>query len=210
MTWYDAHARDLPWRRPGTTPWEVLVSEVMSQQTPVARVVPAWQEWMRRWPGPAELAQAPTAAVLRVWGRLGYPRRALRLIECARSVVEQHGGVLPDDLDALLALPGVGEYTAGAVLAFAHGRRALVLDTNVRRVLARAVGGQALPAPSLNRAERERALVGGRHGARRPGVHRPRAGLRGLPVADRLRLAGGRPPRGPPRGPTSHPGLARY
>ena len=96
--------------------------------------------------------------MLRVWGRLGYPRRALRLIECARSVVEQHGGVLPDDLDALLALPGVGEYTAGAVLAFAHGRRALVLDTNVRRVLARAVGGQALPAPSLNRAERERAL----------------------------------------------------
>ena len=158
MTWYDAHARDLPWRRPGTTPWEVLVSEVMSQQTPVARVVPAWQEWMRRWPGPAELSQAPTAEVLRVWGRLGYPRRALRLIECARSVVEQHGGVLPDDLDALLALPGVGEYTAGAVLAFAHGRRALVLDTNVRRVLARAVGGQALPAPSLNRAERERAL----------------------------------------------------
>ena len=109
MTWYDAHARDLPWRRRGTTPWEVLVSEVMSQQTPVARVVPAWQEWMRRWPGPAELAQAPTAEVLRVWGHLGYPRRALRLIECARSVVEQHDGVLPDDLDALLALPGVGE-----------------------------------------------------------------------------------------------------
>ena len=108
MTWYDAHARDLPWRRPGTTPWEVLVSEVMSQQTPVARVVPAWQEWMRRWPGPAELAQAPTAAVLRVWGRLGYPRRALRLIECARSVVAQHGGVLPDGMDALLAPPGVG------------------------------------------------------------------------------------------------------
>ncbi|WP_252863971.1 hypothetical protein [Actinomyces naeslundii] len=158
IAWYDAHARDLPWRRRGTTPWEVLVSEVMSQQTPVARVVPAWQEWMRRWPGPTELSQAPTSEVLRVWGRLGYPRRALRLIECARSVVEQHDGVLPDDLDALLALPGVGEYTAGAVLAFAHGRRALVLDTNVRRVLARAVGGQALPAPSLNRAERERAL----------------------------------------------------
>lgn len=158
IAWYDAHARDLPWRLPGTTPWEVLVSEVMSQQTPVARVIPTWQEWMRHWPGPAELAQAPTAEVLRVWGRLGYPRRALRLIECARSVVEQHDGVLPDDLDALLALPGVGEYTAGAVLAFAHGRRALVLDTNVRRVLARAVGGQALPAPSLNRAERERAL----------------------------------------------------
>ena len=158
IAWYDAHARDLPWRRPGTTPWEVLVSEVMSQQTPVARVIPAWQEWMRRWPGPVELAQAPTAEVLRVWGRLGYPRRALRLIECARSIVERHGSVLPDDPDALLALPGVGEYTAGAVLAFAHGRRALALDTNVRRVLARAVGGQALPAPGLNRAERERAL----------------------------------------------------
>ena len=158
IAWYDAHARDLPWRRPGTTPWEVLVSEVMSQQTPVARVIPAWQEWMRRWPGPVELAQAPTAEVLRVWGRLGYPRRALRLIECARSIVERHGSVMPDDPDALLALPGVGEYTAGAVLAFAHGRRALALDTNVRRVLARAVGGQALPAPGLNRAERERAL----------------------------------------------------
>ena len=158
IAWYDAHARDLPWRRPGTTPWEVLVSEVMSQQTPVVRVIPAWQEWMRRWPGPVELAQAPTAEVLRVWGRLGYPRRALRLIECARSIVERHGSVMPDDPDALLALPGVGEYTAGAVLAFAHGRRALALDTNVRRVLARAVGGQALPAPGLNRAERERAL----------------------------------------------------
>ena len=130
----------------------------MSQQTPVARVIPAWQEWMRRWPGPAELAQAPIAEVLRVWGRLGYPRRALRLIECARNIVERHDSVLPDDPDALLALPGVGEYTAGAVLAFAHGRRALALDTNVRRVLARAVGGQALPAPGLNRAERERAL----------------------------------------------------
>ena len=95
IAWYNTHARDLPWRLPGTTPWEVLVSEVMSQQTPVARVIPAWQEWMRHWPGPAELAQAPTAEVLRVWGRLGYPRRALRLIECARSVVEQHDGILP-------------------------------------------------------------------------------------------------------------------
>lgn len=157
VDWYRDNARDLPWRRPGTTPWAVLISEVMSQQTPVARVVPAWEEWMRRWPGPAELTQAPTAAVLRVWGRLGYPRRALRLVECARAVIERHDGVLPADRDALMALPGVGDYTAGAVLAFAHGRRALTLDTNVRRVLARAVGGEALPAPSANRAERERA-----------------------------------------------------
>lgn len=157
LTWYDGSARDLPWRREGTSPWGVLVSEVMSQQTPVARVVPVWQEWMRRWPGPADLAPAPTAHVLRVWGTLGYPRRALRLIECAQAVVEHHDGAVPTERDALLALPGVGEYTAGAVMAFAHGRRALVLDTNVRRVLARSVGGQALPAPSLTRVERERA-----------------------------------------------------
>lgn len=157
IAWYRAHARDLPWRAPGTTPYGVLVSEVMSQQTPVARVAPAWEEWMRRWPAPADLAAAPAADVLRVWGRLGYPRRALRLIEAARAVVDRHDGELPDDLADLLALPGVGEYTAGAVLAFAHGRRALVLDTNVRRVLARAVAGQALPSPSLTRAERERA-----------------------------------------------------
>ena len=156
-SWYRAHARDLPWREPGTTPWGVLVSEVMSQQTPVARVAPAWKVWMERWPSPAALAQAETAEVLRAWGRLGYPRRALRLVECARAVVEHHGGELPQDLEELKGLPGIGEYTAGAVMAFAFGRRALTLDTNVRRVLARAVGGQALPEPSLSQAERRRA-----------------------------------------------------
>ena len=159
IDWYQDHARDLPWRRPGTTPWGVLVSEVMSQQTPVSRVTPAWTAWMARWPGPADLAGAPVAEVLHAWGRLGYPRRALRLRECAAAVVERYDGVLPADPDALLALPGVGEYTAGAVLAFAYGRRALALDTNVRRVLARAVGGSALPAPSLVRAERDRAAA---------------------------------------------------
>ena len=159
IDWYQDHARDLPWRRPGTTPWGVLVSEVMSQQTPVSRVTPAWTAWMARWAGPADLAGAPVAEVLHAWGRLGYPRRALRLRECAAAVVEWYDGVLPADPDALLALPGVGEYTAGAVLAFAYGRRALALDTNVRRVLARAVGGSALPAPSLVRAERDRAAA---------------------------------------------------
>ena len=124
IEWYRGHARDLPWRAPGTTPYGVLVSEVMSQQTPVARVVPAWRRWMDRWPDPAALAEAGTAEVLRMWGALGYPRRALRLIECARAVVERHGGRLPCDLEALRALPGIGEYTAGAVLAFAFGRRA--------------------------------------------------------------------------------------
>ncbi|MDY3678504.1 MAG: A/G-specific adenine glycosylase [Actinomyces urogenitalis] len=157
VDWYRAHARDLPWRHSGTSAYAVLVSEVMSQQTPVPRVVPAWQEWMRRWPDATALAGAQRAEVLLVWGRLGYPRRALRLVEAARAVVERHGGELPADRDQLLALPGVGDYTAGAVLAFAYGRRALTLDTNVRRVLARVVGGQALPAPSLTRAERERA-----------------------------------------------------
>lgn len=157
IAWYRGAARDLPWRAPGTSPYAVLVSEVMSQQTPVARVVPAWQEWMRRWPDAAALAAAPRAEVLRVWGRLGYPRRALRLQEAARAVVERHDGRVPEDLGDLLALPGVGEYTAGAVMAFAFGRRALVLDTNVRRVLARADAGTALPAPSLTRPERARA-----------------------------------------------------
>lgn len=157
IEWYRGHARDLPWRAPGTTPYGVLVSEVMSQQTPVARVVPAWGRWMDCWPDPAALAEVRTAEVLRMWGALGYPRRALRLIDCARAVVERYGGRLPCDLEALRALPGIGEYTAGAVLAFGFGRRALALDTNVRRVLARAVGGRALPPPALARAERERA-----------------------------------------------------
>lgn len=158
-TWFDAHARDLPWRAPDRTPWGVLVSEVMLQQTPVVRVEPLWRTWMLRWPEPADLAAASTADVLRAWDRLGYPRRALRLQACAREVVERHAGVLPTDPDALLALPGIGTYTAAAVTAFAHGRRAVVVDTNVRRVLARALDGVALPAPHLSSAEMARAAA---------------------------------------------------
>lgn len=158
-TWYDDVARDLPWRRPDRTPWGVLVSEVMLQQTPVVRVEPVWRTWMSRWPSPAALAAASTADVLRAWDRLGYPRRALRLAECARVIVERHGGAVPDDEAALRALPGVGEYTAAAVRAFAFGRRAVVVDTNVRRVLARAVSGAALPAPSYTVAERTLAAA---------------------------------------------------
>ncbi|WP_246036544.1 A/G-specific adenine glycosylase [Cellulomonas telluris] len=153
LAWFDRHARDLPWRAPDRTPWGVLVSEVMLQQTPVVRVEPAWRAWMARWPGPAELAAAPTGDVLRAWDRLGYPRRALRLQECARAVVERHDGELPADEALLRALPGVGAYTAAAVLAFAFGRRSVVLDTNVRRVLARTVAGEALPAPTQTVAE---------------------------------------------------------
>lgn len=155
--WFAANARDLPWRRAGTTPWGVLVSEVMCQQTPAPRVAPLWEAWIERWPTPEALADAPTADVLRAWGRLGYPRRALRLQETARAVANL--GTLPDDEPALLALPGVGRYTAAAVMAFAFGRRSLVLDTNVRRVLARADGGVEFPARSETAAERKRAWL---------------------------------------------------
>lgn len=159
LSWYAAHARPLPWREPDVSPWAVLVSEVMLQQTPVARVEPVWRQWCALWPTAAATAAADPAELLRAWGRLGYPRRALRLVECARAVVDHHGGVLPADEDALLALPGVGAYTAAAVAAFAFGRRTVVLDTNVRRVLARVRDGTALPPPTLTRAERDRAAA---------------------------------------------------
>jgi len=157
LTWYDAHARDLPWRRPGCSAWGVLVSEVMLQQTPVVRVLPAWERWMARWPTPADLATASQADAVRAWERLGYPRRAKRLWECARALVDEHGGEVPADADALLALPGVGEYTAAAVASFAFGRRAVVLDTNVRRIIGRAWSGAPLPGPSVTRSERDLA-----------------------------------------------------
>jgi A/G-specific adenine glycosylase len=159
VQWFDGAARELPWRAPDRTPWGVLVSEVMLQQTPVVRVEPAWRAWLEQWPTPADLAEAPTADVLRAWGRLGYPRRALRLQECAKAIVERHDGVVPRTEEELRALPGVGEYTAAAVLAFAYGKRSVVVDTNVRRVLARAVSGTALPAPSYTAAERALATA---------------------------------------------------
>lgn len=157
--WFADAARPLPWRSPVRTPWGVLVSEVMLQQTPVARVEPVWRAWMDRWPTPTALAAAPTADILRAWGHLGYPRRALRLAECARAIVERHDSKVPTDPADLRALPGVGEYTTAAVTAFAHGRRAVVVDTNVRRVLARAITGTALPAPSPTAAERRLAEI---------------------------------------------------
>ncbi len=157
LAWYDVTARDLPWRRSEATPWGVLVSEVMLQQTPVARVLPVWESWMASWPEPADLVRAGAGEAVRAWGRLGYPRRALRLHAAATAVVERHGGEVPDDHDALLALPGVGEYTAAAVASFAFAQRHPVLDTNVRRVLARLVSGTEHPGTSVNRAERDLA-----------------------------------------------------
>jgi A/G-specific adenine glycosylase len=141
--WYATAARDLPWRRPGVDAWAVLVSEVMLQQTPVARVEPVWRDWMARWPSPASLALSTPAEVIRAWGKLGYPRRALRLREAAVAITEQHGGAVPDDVAALEALPGIGTYTARAVACFGHGQVQAVVDTNVRRVVARLVHGRA-------------------------------------------------------------------
>ncbi|HET8604322.1 MAG TPA: A/G-specific adenine glycosylase [Marmoricola sp.] len=154
LRWYDDHARDLPWRRPEATPWAVMVSEFMLQQTPVARVLPVYATWLRVWPTPGALADAPSGEAVRAWGRLGYPRRALRLHAAATAIVERHDGEVPADYEALRALPGVGDYTAAAIASFGFGRRHAVLDTNVRRVLARAVRGEALPAASVTRAER--------------------------------------------------------
>ncbi|MGQ5259272.1 A/G-specific adenine glycosylase [Micromonospora sp. ZYX-F-536] len=151
--WYQQHARDLPWREPGVSPWAILVSEVMLQQTPVVRVVPAWQAWLARWPDPAALAADSPAEAIRMWGRLGYPRRAVRLRECAVAIVDRHGGQVPDRLEQLLALPGVGTYTARAVAAFAYGQRHPVVDTNVRRVVCRAVAGEADAGPVTRPAD---------------------------------------------------------
>ncbi|WP_206056494.1 A/G-specific adenine glycosylase [Nocardioides sp. GY 10113] len=157
LRWYDANARDLPWRRAEATAWSVMVSEFMLQQTPVSRVLPVHAAWMERWPTPADLAAESSGEAVRAWGRLGYPRRALRLHGAAVAIVADHGGEVPAEYDALLALPGVGDYTAAAVATFAYGRRHVVLDTNVRRVLARALSGVEFPARSVNRAERDLA-----------------------------------------------------
>jgi len=143
VDWYATAARDLPWRRPGVDAWAVLVSEVMLQQTPVARVEPVWRDWMARWPAAADLAAVSPAGVIRAWGKLGYPRRALRLREAAVAIVERHGGTVPDDVAALEALPGIGTYTARAVACFGFGQPQPVVDTNVRRVVARLLHGRA-------------------------------------------------------------------
>jgi A/G-specific adenine glycosylase len=153
LAWYSAHARDLPWRAPDATAWSVLVSEIMLQQTPVSRVLPAYQAWLARWPSPAALAADPPGEAVRQWGRLGYPRRALRLHETATIVTRDYDGQIPSAYEELLALPGIGRYTAAAVATFAFGRPHAVLDTNVRRVLARLASGQQFPGKQVSAAE---------------------------------------------------------
>ena len=151
IAWFAANGRDLPWRQPGFTPWGALVSEFMLQQTPVNRVLPKLAEWLDRWPTPADLAAASPGDAVRAWDRLGYPRRALNLHATAVAIVERHGGVVPSDVDALLALPGIGDYTARAISVFAFGQRHPVVDINIRRVIARAVHGVAQPAAAAKR-----------------------------------------------------------
>jgi A/G-specific adenine glycosylase len=157
LEWYDAHARELPWRGAAASPWSVMVSEFMLQQTPVTRVLPVHAVWMERWPTPAALAAEPAGEAVRAWGRLGYPRRALRLHGSAVAITEQHGGAVPASYDDLRALPGVGDYTAAAIAVFAHTRRHAVLDTNVRRVLTRLLDGREFPPTSVTVGERARA-----------------------------------------------------
>lgn len=154
LDWYADHRRDLPWRDADAGAWAVLVSEVMLQQTPVVRVLPAYDAWMRRWPSPSALAADAPGEAVRMWGRLGYPRRALRLHEAATVIDAEYDGDIPATYDELRSLPGVGDYTANAILAFAHRRRAVVLDTNVRRVHARLFGGIEFPATTVTSAER--------------------------------------------------------
>ncbi len=169
IAWFRAHGRALPWRADGFGAWGTLVSEIMLQQTPVARVIPRLATWLERWPTPAALAASPSGDAVRAWEKLGYPRRALNLHAAAVAIVERHDGVVPREVDALLALPGIGDYTARAVAAFAFGDRHPVVDTNVRRVIARAVDGLGEAGPPSTRrdlAAMERLLPENRDQAR--------------------------------------------
>lgn len=225
LGWYAEQRRDLPWRRPDRTPWGVLVSEIMLQQTPVVRVEPAWHTWMRRWPTPADLAADEPGEAIRMWGRLGYPRRALRLHAAATAIAERHGNEVPADPEVLRTLPGIGEYTAAAVASFAFGQRHVVLDTNVRRVLTRIVEGRAFPPTGLTNGERATArallpqaagtaatwaVASMELGALICTARTPRCG--DCPVADLCRWRGlGRPEHdGPPRRGQSYAGTDRY
>ncbi len=214
LAWYAENARDLPWRDPGCSPWAVLVSEVMLQQTPVARVLPPWRAWTARWPTPAALAAEPVGEAIRAWDRLGYPRRAVRLHQAADAMVRRHAGQVPASREDLLALPGVGAYTAAAVASFAFRQRHAVVDTNVRRVIARAITGVAQAVPSPTVAERALAedllpddadraatwaVASMEFGALVCTARDPRCGTCPVRSLCRWRAAGAPPYAGPPR-----------
>ncbi|OCB40924.1 A/G-specific adenine glycosylase [Mycobacterium parascrofulaceum] len=222
LDWYDGSRRDLPWREPGVSAWQILVSEFMLQQTPVSRVLPIWSEWVRRWPTPSATAAATAADVLRAWGKLGYPRRAKRLHECATVIARDHHDVVPDDVDTLLTLPGIGGYTARAIACFAYRQPVPVVDTNVRRVVARAVRGLADGGPAS--AARDHADVAAllpsngtapkfsvalmELGATVCTARAPRCGLCPLPACA-WRDAGYPPAQGPPRRAQAYAGTDR-
>ena len=157
VSWFKKNKRDLPWRT--TSPWGVMVSEYMLQQTPVNRVLPKWIEWMDRWPTPADLAEATPAQVITAWGRLGYPRRALRLHAAAQIIAEDFKNEVPSDEVTLQSLPGIGQYTAAAIAAFAFDQRTLVMDVNIRRLLTRLIDGNEHPRPAPTTRERAARLT---------------------------------------------------
>jgi len=157
VSWFKKNKRDLPWRN--TTPWGVMVSEYMLQQTPVNRVLPKWHEWMQRWPTPQDLAKATPAQVITAWGRLGYPRRALRLHAAAQIITEDFNNQVPEDAATLQTLPGIGEYTAAAITAFAFEQQSLVMDVNIRRLLTRIIDGNEHPKPAPTTKEKASRLA---------------------------------------------------
>jgi len=136
LTWYRRHGRDLPWRKTND-PYHILVSEIMLQQTQVDRVLPKYEEWLRKYPSFDVLAYAPESDVTATWYPLGYNIRPKRLQSIAREAVERYGGRLPEDDETLRSFKGIGAYTAGAIRSFAFRQRAAILDTNVARVLYR-------------------------------------------------------------------------
>jgi A/G-specific adenine glycosylase len=162
LAWYRRHARNLPWRRT-RNPYHILVSEIMLQQTQVDRVVPKYREWLVKYPSLESLAQASVRQVRETWYPLGYNIRPVRLREIARAALRRHRGRIPDTRAELLALKGIGPYTAGAVLSFAYRKHAPILDTNVRRVLRRVfLGDGTTPADKVLWALSEALLPPGK------------------------------------------------
>src|SRR5256714_10302797 len=152
LRWYAAEQRNLPWRSTQDA-YAILVADIMLQQTQVERVLPKYQQFLAAFPTLADLAAASTAEVISVWVPLGYNRRAVSLQSIARQVMAQYDGRIPESIDELLKLKGIGRYTAGAIACFAYRKQVATVDTNIRRVLHRIFLGLEHPAPKLNDAQ---------------------------------------------------------